>query len=260
MAAVLGPGLDPDSYAVALEASPKRVRVMLGSEVVADSTRVQLLFETKHLPVYYFPLEDIRADTLVPSDRSTHCPHKGDARYWSVKVGDREASDALWNYPDPIEGCPDISELAAFYWDRMDAWYEEDEQVFVHPRDPYHRVDVLESTREIRIELDGVELATSGRSVMLFETGLPVRHYLPRLDVRAALLRPSDTTTLCPYKGQAAYHSVEVDGALHEDLAWYYRTPVRETVPIADRICFFSEKVDTYIDGELQERPVSPWS
>lgn len=148
---VVGPFSDPAHHGVAIEDSPRRVRVVVQNEVIADSRRVKLLHETRHLPVYYFPLADLRQDLLIPTAHTTRCPYKGEARYWSVQVGDRLIENAVWNYPHPIAGCPAISDLAAFYWDKMDAWYEEDEQVFKHPRDPYHRIDVLESSRHVEV-------------------------------------------------------------------------------------------------------------
>lgn len=255
-----GPFRDHSRYGVAIEDSPRRVRVLFNNEVIADSHRVTLLHETKHLPVYYVPLDDVRQDLLVPTAHTTHCPYKGDARYWTVRVGDRVAENAVWNYPTPIESCPDISGLAAFYWDKMDAWFEEDEEVFVHPRDPYHRVDVLESSRHVEVWINGVKAADSHRLRVLFETGLPPRYYLPKLDVRQDLLRPSDTHTACPYKGTASYWSVEVDGTVVKDLVWGYPGPLVEASKIANLVCFYNEKVDLVVDGERQERPLTPWS
>jgi uncharacterized protein (DUF427 family) len=142
----------------------------------------------------------------------------------------------------------------------MDEWLEEDEPIYVHPRDPYKRVDVLSSSRHVRVALDGVTLAASSQPRILFETTLPPRYYLPLSDVRFDLLRPSGTQTQCPYKGTAAYWSVEVNGVTHDDLVWIYRSPLPESQKIAGMACFFSEKVDLFVDGELQERPQSPWS
>ncbi len=257
---VLGPGSDPSRHGVAVEDSPRRVRVFFNHEIVADSRRVKLLHETGHLPVYYFPLDDVRQELLVPTEESTHCPYKGDARYWSVKVGDRTAENAVWNYPTPIEGGPDIGNLAAFYWNKMDAWYEEDEEVFVHPRDPYHRVDVLESSRHVEVLVNGVKVADSHRPRLLFETGLPTRYYLPKLDVRMDLLRPTASSSRCPYKGVASYWSVEAGGTVVEDLVWGYQTSVVECPKIAGLVCFYNEKVDLVVDGERQERPKTRWS
>lgn len=245
---------------VAIEATPKRVRVFFGGEPVADSRRAMLLHERGHLPVYYFPLDDVRRDLLVESDRAYHCPRKGDARFWSVRVGDRIGRDAAWNYPEPIESCPDISGLVAFYWDRMDEWYEEDEQVFVHARDPYKRIDVLESSRHVIVQANGTTVAESHRPVLLFETGLPVRYYLPKLDVRWEHLTPSDTETACPYKGvTTGYWATPGDGK-RTDVAWCYDHPLPEVAKIAGRVAFFNERVDLLVDGEPQERPRTKWS
>jgi uncharacterized protein (DUF427 family) len=137
----------------------------------------------------------------------------------------------------------------------MDAWFEEDEQVFTHPRDPYTRVDVLASSRHVRLQVDGQTIAESPRPTLLFETSLPVRYYLPRTHVDMRLLSPSDTVSHCPYKGQAEYWSVRVGESLHRDLAWSYRAPFSESQKIAGLIAFSSEKVDLYVDGVLQTRP-----
>jgi uncharacterized protein (DUF427 family) len=139
----------------------------------------------------------------------------------------------------------------------MDQWFEEGEEVFGHPRDPYHRIDVLRTDRRVRITLEGELLAESERAMALFESNLPTRWYLPREDVVAALT-PSDTITLCPYKGTASYYSVELDGG--KDLVWVYEDPLPDALKIKDLLCFFNERVDVELDGELQERPVSPWS
>jgi uncharacterized protein (DUF427 family) len=251
----------PSSDAVVrVEPTPKRVRAMLGGETVVDSRRALILFEQGHLPVYYFPLEDVRADLLEPSGKHTTCPRKGDASYWSVRARDRVAQDAVWRYPEPIEGCPDISGHVAFYWHAMDSWWEEDDEVFKHPRDPYHRVDVLRSSRHVRVELDGVVVAETERPLLLLETSLPPRWYIPRADVRFDLLRPTDTTTTCPYKGNASYFTAVVGDSEHDDIAWSYVTPIPECPKIEQAICFFNERVDLTVDGELQERPETPWS
>ncbi|HWE61311.1 MAG TPA: DUF427 domain-containing protein, partial [Chloroflexota bacterium] len=188
-------------HQVTVEDSPRRVRVFFNNVVIADSRRVKLLFETNHLPVYYFPLADLRQDLLEPTDHTSHCPYKGDARYWSIRVADRVAENAVWNYPAPIPSGPAIGDFAAFYWDRVDAWFEEDEEVFVHPRDPYHRVDILESSRHVQVQINGITVADTHRPRLLFETSLPTRYYIPALDVRRDLLQPTHRQTRCPYKG-----------------------------------------------------------
>jgi uncharacterized protein (DUF427 family) len=142
----------------------------------------------------------------------------------------------------------------------MDAWFEEDEEVFTHPRDPYTRVDILPSSRHVRVEVDGVTLAESASPRLLFETGLPVRYYLPKTHVRMDLLTPTDSESHCPYKGQAQWWSVRVGDSLHEDLAWSYRAPLPESQKIAGLVAFYNEKVDIYVDGVLQERPRTKFS
>lgn len=249
------------AHRVAIEDSLKRIRVFFGGRPIADTDRAKLMHETGHLPVYYFPREDVEQDCLMASDHTSTCPVKGEARYWSVQVGDRTAENAVWNYPRPVAGCPDIAGLLAFDWQSMDAWYEEDEQVFVHPRDPYKRIEVLESTRHVEIAVDGVTVADSCRPCILLETGLPVRYYLPKLDVRMDLLEPTATQTACPYKGRTSqYWAVQVNGKRYADLAWCYEYPTPEAGKIAGRLCFYSEKVDLYLNGKLQERPTTPWS
>jgi len=244
--------------AVYLEPSPKRIRVVVAGETVADSRRAMLLHESGHQPIYYFPPEDVRADLLEPSDRHTHCPKKGEASYHSIRVGSDVVEAGAWYYPDPIvEAPPLLGGLIAFYWNRMDHWYEEDEEVFGHPRDPYHRIDVLKTDRHVRVSLGGELLGESDRAMALFESNLPTRWYLPREDV-GATLSPSDTTTICPYKGTASYYSVGVEGG--KDLIWIYEDPLPDAVKIKGLLCFFGERADIELDGELQERPESPWS
>lgn len=232
------------------EPSPKRVRVMLGGEVVADSERVLLVWEKPYYPTYYFPEEDLSAG-LVAEDRGRHSPALGESRSFTVKAGDRAVEAGAYAYPE-VE---DVRGRVAFVWRKMDQWFEEDEEVYVHPRDPYKRVDILPSSRRIRIELEGVTVAESDRPTLLFETGLPVRYYLPKTDVRLDLLESSDRTTECPYKGTAEYWSVVVDGRRYDDLVWSYPFPTIESSGIAGLMCFYDEKVDVYVDEEKQERP-----
>ncbi len=175
------------------------MRAVFGGETVVDNHSVKLLHETGHLPVYYFPEEDLRGDLLEPTDHTTHCPFKGDASYRSVRVEDRIAEYAVWTYPEPLEDAPPILGYVALYHDAMDKWLEEDEEVFGHPHDPYHRVDVLESSRHVRVSLNGEVVAETERPKILFETGLPPRYYIPPEDVRTDLLVPSETKTVCPY-------------------------------------------------------------
>ena len=142
----------------------------------------------------------------------------------------------------------------------MDAWYEEDDEVYVHPRDPYKRIDVLHSSRHVRVVIAGETVAETRRPCLLFETGLPTRYYVPREDVRMDLLEPTELTTRCPYKGMASYWSVRVGDYVAENGVWSYSDPIPECAKIKDRLCFYNERVDLYVDGELQSRPQTMWS
>jgi uncharacterized protein (DUF427 family) len=243
-----------------LEPTPKRIRVVVGDEIVADSRRATMLHESGQQPIYYFPPEDVRMDLLEPSDRRTHCPKKGDASYYTIRAGDSVVADGAWYYPEPIAGAPSIKDLIAFYWNRMDHWFEEAEEVFGHPRDPYHRLDIRRSDRNVRVSLDGARLAETTRAMALFESNLPTRWYMPAEDI-VAELEPSEKTTFCPYKGTASYCSVRLpSGDVAEDLSWTYTEPFPEALPVQGLLCFFNERVDLELDAELQERPESPWS
>jgi uncharacterized protein (DUF427 family) len=157
----------------------------------------------------------------------------------------------------PIE---ELRDLIRLDWDAMDGWFEEDGEVSTHPRDPYTRVDILATSRPVRAELDGVVLAESPNARVLFETGLPPRWYLPKTDLRMSLLMPTGTVTHCPYKGQAQYWSVRLGDRLVEDLAWSYRTPLPESQKIAGLVAFYTERIDLFIDDQLQQRPVTKFS
>jgi len=136
-----------------------------------------------------------------------------------------------------------------FDWDAMDGWFEEDEEVFTHPRDPHTRVDVLASSRHVRVELGGVVIAESSGARLLFETGLPVRYYLPKTHVRMDLLEATATETHCPYKGQAEYWSVRVGDDLYQDIAWSYRAPFAEAQKVAGLVSFYGDDVEIFVDG-----------
>ncbi len=236
------------AHTLYFEDCPKRVRAVLGGETVVDSRGVKILHETGHLPVYYFPEEDLRHDLLEESDHTTHCPFKGDASYRSVRVGDRVAENAVWGYPEPLEDAPPIFGYAAFYHDAMDKWLEEDEETIGHPHDPYHRVDVLESSRHVKVLVNGEVIAETNRPKILFETSLPPRYYIPPEDVREELLVPSETKTVCPYKGVASHWSAKVGGEVAEDLAWGYPEPLPEAQKVKDHLCFYDGQVDLQLD------------
>jgi uncharacterized protein (DUF427 family) len=225
---------------------------------LADSTSAKLVFENPSFPTYYFPARDVRTDLLVPSETTTHSPSRGDAKYFTVRVDGVERVDAALQYEtSPIE---ELRDLVRLEWKEMDGWFEEDEEVYVHARSPYTRVDVLATSRSVRVEVDGVVLADSSHAHVLFETGLPARWYIPKVDVRMELFSHTDITSQCPYKGQAEYWSVRVGERLIPDFAWSYRAPLPESQKIAGMVCFYNEKVDLFVDGVLQERPRTKFS
>jgi uncharacterized protein (DUF427 family) len=242
---------------VRTEPGHKRVRAYLGGQLVADSMRPLLVWEAPYYPTYYLPIDDVRAE-LVPTGRVDHSPSRGDAQVYDVRVGEVTAGGAARRYPEsPLEPLRDTVRLD---WGAMDEWLEEDEPVYTHPRDPYTRVDILGSSRHVRIEVDGVVVAETRQPRILFETGLPPRYYMPLSDVRMELLRPSTTETHCPYKGMATYWTLDTGRGVHPDFVWTYRSPFAESQKIAGLACFYNEKVELYLDGVLQERPRTHFS
>jgi len=243
---------------IRIENGQKRVRAYLAGEVVADTIRPVLVWEIPYYPAYYFPVEDVRADALQPDGGTVHSPSRGDAPTYTVTAGGKSVAGAAWRYQDsPIE---ELRDLIRLDWDAMDAWFEEDEEVFTHPRSPYTRVDILPSSRRIEVQVDGVTIADSTNARLLFETGLPVRYYVPKTDVRLDLLTHTDSVSHCPYKGQAEYWSVLAGDRVHEDLVWSYPAPLPESERVIGLMAFYNEKVDIFVDGVHQERPKTKFS
>jgi uncharacterized protein (DUF427 family) len=238
-----------------IEPVPRRIRAVLAGETVLDTTAAIYVWEWPNYPQYYIPIADVRADLLVDEEHEQKLS-RGTSRQYGLKVAEVTRPKALRVYGN--DALPGLANRARFEWDALDAWYEEDERVFVHPRNPYTRVDAIRSTRSVRIELDGAVLAESASPVMVFETGLPTRYYLNRTEINLAYLVPSGTVTACPYKGSTSgYWSVRVGDAIQADLAWAYDFPTRQLLPIAGLVAFYNEKVDTYLDGTLLDRPIT---
>jgi uncharacterized protein (DUF427 family) len=261
------------------EPTAKRIRAELGGETVVDSTRAVLVWEPRRVvPSYAVPAEDVRGE-LVPAGPAAAGPggdvgvaladvtalrvldprvpftvHSAEGEMVDVHAAGQHRPGAGFRPADP-----DLAGLVILDFGAFDAWYEEDEQNVGHPRDPYHRIDVLPSSRPVRLELEGEVLAVSSRPALLFETMLPTRYYLPRADVTAELV-PSSTRTWCAYKGQASYFSAQVGGRLVPDIAWSYPDPRQDADRVRDLIAFFDERVDVTLDGERRARPVTPWS
>lgn len=244
-----------------IERSPRRVRVVFGGQPLADSRRALLLREAKCLPVYYFHPDDVRADFLQATERRTECPYKGAASYWTVRAGAKTAENAAWSYAAPLAAAAAVKGHFAFQWSAMDAWFEEEEEIFVHARDPYKRVDAIRSARHVRVVVAGETVADTRRPRLVFETGHPTRYYIPLDDIRGDLLVPSDTVSRCPYKGIASYWSVRAGGRLFPDLAWSYPEPIPECPKIKGLVCFFQERETAiFVDGEELPRLSTKWS
>jgi uncharacterized protein (DUF427 family) len=232
---------------VHVEPSAKRVRAYLGGEVAVDSVRPLLVWESPHYPTYYFPVADVCAQLLPRGEESSRSPSRGDAEVCDVAAIGRVAAAAALRYLDsPIA---ELRGTVRFKWDAMDAWFEEDEEVFTHARNPYTRIEILQSSRRVRVAVEGSTVADSRAPRLLFETGLPVRYYLPKPHVHMDLLIPTETISHCPYKGQAEYWSVRIGEELHRDLAWSYPTPLLESTKIAGLVCFWNDRVELDVEG-----------
>jgi len=233
----------------------RRVRVFFGDRLIVDSERALRLIEDPHEVRYYFPKSDVRTKHLRDPRPAPDFAGRGPATLWTVLAGGKEAQSGAWSYQEPAPRRPDLRGHIAFAWRAMDRMFEEDEEVSVHPRNPYVRVDVFRSSRRVRIELKGEVLAESSRPLLLAETGRPRRWYLPRADVCVKMVA-SDTRAECPYKGLARYYSVEAGGVRDDDLAWAYPNPRDPAaLAVADCVSFYAERVDTYVAGRLEERP-----
>lgn len=232
---------------------PRRVRGVLNNEIIFDTIRALYVWEWAYYPQFYVPLDDVDLERLVAENTIQHSS-RGSVEVHGLRVGEVHRDHAVKVLRNsPVDG---LSGTARFEWAALDSWFEEDERIFVHPRNPYVRVDALRSARTVRIELEGTVLAESASPVMVFETGLPTRYYLNRTEINFDHMVPTDTVTECPYKGTTSgYWSIRVGETIHADLAWSYDFPTRQLLPITGLIAFYNEKVDTYVDGHLLERP-----
>ena len=219
------------SEAGAVQPCPRRIRAVRGGRTVLDTLRASYVWEVPHYPAYYVPVDDV--DDAVLALPTTETFESG-----------------------PFAG------LAHVAWSSVDAWFEEDEEVFGgHPRSPYARVDAIRSSRHIRVEIDGVVVAESTAPVLLFETGLPTRHYIQRTDIDFAALERTETTTYCPYKGTTSdYWSARIGDAVHADIAWSYAYPSPQVLQIAGLVAFYDERVDTFLDDVPVDRPRTKFS
>ena len=236
-----------------VEPVPRRIRAVLAGHTVLDTSRALYVWEVPYFPQFYVPLADVEPGVLVDEDNKQDSS-RGTVAVHGLRVGDTYRPRAAKVLHD--SSIDRLTDTVRFDFKALDAWYEEDERIFVHPRSPYSRVDCVRSTRRIRVELDGVVLAESAAPVMLFETGLPTRYYLNRTDLVPDHLAPSDTQTSCPYKGTtSAYWSANTGDRTVADVAWSYDFPTREVLPIAGLVAFYNERVDIFVDDVKLDKP-----
>ncbi|MFF3326352.1 DUF427 domain-containing protein [Streptomyces sp. NPDC002889] len=245
---------------VTWEPSERWVRGTKGDVTVVDSRRPVLVWEPgRPVPLYAFPKEDVRMDLLRRTEKPATVRHGGATVFYDLEVHGETVARAAWTYP-----AEELTGHVCFEWfgrDVLDHWYEEEEEIFVHPRDPYKRVDALASTRHVQVEIQGTVVADTRAPVLLFETHLPIRYYFPREDVRLDLFTPTEHRTRCPYKGVATdYWSWAGHGDVPRDIAWSYPDPLPAVGAITGRVAFYNEAVDIVVDGERLERPVTPFS
>ncbi|MEV7340950.1 DUF427 domain-containing protein [Streptomyces sp. NPDC093544] len=243
------------------EPGERWVRGRKGDVTVVDSRRPVLVWEPAlPVPMYAFPRAEVREDLLRPAKNPRTGTHTGSRIFYDLEVDGEVVENAAWTFP-----ADELAGHIAFEWFRrsgrgLDHWYEEEEEIFIHPRDPHKRVDALPSSRHVQVEIEGTVVADTRRPVLLFETGLPVRYYVPREDVRLDLLVPTDHSTGCPYKGTAEYWSWRGDADVPANLVWSYPDPLPAVATVTGLLAFYNEAVEITVDGERVERPVTPFS
>jgi uncharacterized protein (DUF427 family) len=260
------------------EPTAKRIRAEARGRMVVDSTRAVLVWEPRRVvPVWAVPTDDV--DAVQSDTRQAQSPDV-DSGFAMPELSTRPVLDpsipfavhtaegqpvdlAIDGESRPGAGFrphdPDLDGYLLLDFNAFDCWWEEDARALSHPRDPFHRIDILPSSRSVRVELDGEVLAESSRPTLLFETMLPPRFYLPPQDVRIALA-PTSTTSTCAYKGRASYFAAQVGADTVPDVAWCYNEPLPEAAAVKGLIAFFDERVDVILDGERRCRPTTPWS
>jgi uncharacterized protein (DUF427 family) len=198
-------------------------------------------------PRYYLPLSSFTADAKLTKTSEVGGTN-GTAHLGRLTVGDHSTDRVI------IFNTAALNDLVKIEFRAMDKWFEEEVETFCHPKDPYKRIEILPSTRSVRVAVDGVTIAETTSALFLLETTLRTRYYLPPTSVKWEYLTSNDQESLCPYKGKANYYDVTVNGRTYRNLVWYYRTPTMESAPIAGHFCFYNEKVDIWVDGKREER------
>jgi uncharacterized protein (DUF427 family) len=228
------------------EPTPRRVRGLLNGEYAFDTIEAYHVWEHPYYPQFYIPLHSFANGSLARLGEVDGT--KGEAHFALLAVGDRSTKRVL------IFDTPQLELLVRVDFKEMDQWFEEDVPIYQHPKDPYKRIDILNSSRSIKVALDGVTLAETSNLLFLLETSLRTRYYLSPTSVKWEYLTKSDTETYCPYKGKANYYNVVIDGKEYKDLVWYYVYPTAESALVAGHLCFYNEKVDIWVDGVQEKR------
>ncbi len=239
------------------EPTDRWVRATVHGETIADSKKAMLMSESIGELDYYFPESDIRMDLLEESDYTETSGYRGIRKFWNLRINGGIIENAAWTY-ELKEKRPDFTGYVALKWDAVEHWYEEEEETFFHPRNPYHRVDMIQSSRHVEVLVDGVKVADTTHPFLLFETSLPTRYYIPEADVDQKYLTATDSQTICPYKGFASYYNVTVNGETYEDILFTYPDPIPEAPKLKGTVAFWPEKderIQILVDGE-QKHPV----
>ncbi|KAM3504955.1 hypothetical protein MY10362_003239 [Beauveria mimosiformis] len=243
--------------------APRRIRVIYNRTVIVDSTKGSLVWEHDYYPFLYFPASEIHNCTL-----RNRQPIKSDGIIRASVAELHVAADESRKIPAAVtdrvvrftddRGLGALTGLVRLEFKAMDQWLEEDVPIYVHPKDPSKRIEVLPSSRRIEVRVDGKTVAKSAFSMHLHEPRLPTRYYLPIGCLDQTVLRRSELVTKCPYKGDADYYDVVIGGVEYPNIVWYYRYPALECGALAGMACFYNEKVDILLDGQLLERPALP--
>ncbi|KAI1773331.1 DUF427-domain-containing protein [Hypoxylon cercidicola] len=246
--------------------TPRRVRILFNGKYVADTTSALYVWEHEYYPYFYVPYSALPPGVLIEDEATGN---QNPCWQAELRMGTRTTDRVLCFGSEAVLGehAKALAHMVRVEFGAADAWFEEDVQIYVHPKDPFRRVDILHSTRPLKVRVEGKLVAETTASYHLHETGLPCRYYVPATAVDRAVLKGSGSTTACPYKGVANYYDVEFDGddgqkKTFKDLVWYYRAPTVECASIAGCLCFYHEKegVEVELDGKVLTRPQTPWS
>lgn len=234
--------IEGPQHSLLFSSFPRRIRAVFGGETILDSENAMLLHESNIFPVVYVPAGDLSMEFFTKTELSTHCPFKGDASYWTIAAGDRVAENAAWGYERPIDSAAWLKGYESIEWGRMDQWFDEDDEIFGHIRDPFHRVDARPTSRRVQVHIAGDLVADSSNTFVVSETGFGNVFYIPAADVETHKFEASATTTHCPHKGDAAYWSLAVGQV--PDVAWSYSSPLEEATRVAGHWSFAGPDVE----------------